>query len=725
MRSRGKVRLCSVVGLLITMVVGCLTLARASSDFSVPPGRQPLPLNVTVGPDKNLWFTELTGEKIGRVTTSGTISEFALSGLQGATGIVAGPDGNIWFTDQLTGKIEHVNTTGGQLKKFSLPAGSYPQGITVGPDGNFWFVDQKQNGVFAIGKISPAGNITEFATKINAGPIQPFAANGYAQIVAGPDGNLWFVNPQLGNLGTFLVGRITTAGTITTFSLADSPQGICAGADGNLWVVESAHVAKITTGGAETEYALSRGGGFSGITPGPDGNVWFTELGHDVGYVTPTGVVTEFAPRTFLSIYYMYGIVAGPDGALWLTGSVTGNLGRLTTSGQLTNEYQLNDGSTPVWNALGSDGAVWFTELTNNKIGRIDTSGNVSSYSIPAQNAGLQGIAAGSDGNLWFLENLGNNVAKITPSGTVTEYSLGQTFQGVFGITEGPDGNVWFGEYISNNIAKVTPSGAITTYSVPTQSASPIMITAGPDGNVWFSENAVSQIGKIDPNTGTITEYPIGAGKSPGAISRGSDGNIWFLENTASSAVGVMSTSGQLLHEYALPFQNFPQGLVLGNDGALWVGQNFPNAVGRITTAGVVSSVPITVTNCTPNDLVVGSDGKLWVTDPASGDISRLSAIGGTGNNIKGVHNKALKGKVAKFVDGTPSANATDFTASINWGDGSKPSAGTVAGPTGGPFTVSGSHTYTQAGDFKVKVTLHDTVDNSNYQAKPGKATVK
>ena len=60
---------------------------------------------------------------------------------------------------------------------------------------------------------------------------------------------------------------------------------------------------------------------------------------------------------------------------------------------------------------------------------------------------------------------------------------------------------------------------------------------------------------------------------------------------------------------------------------------------------------------------------------------------------------------VATFSDVIPNA-ASDFTAAIDWGDGTS-SAGTVTG-SGGAFTVSGSHTYLAAGDNTVLVTLED-----------------
>jgi large repetitive protein len=64
---------------------------------------------------------------------------------------------------------------------------------------------------------------------------------------------------------------------------------------------------------------------------------------------------------------------------------------------------------------------------------------------------------------------------------------------------------------------------------------------------------------------------------------------------------------------------------------------------------------------------------------------------------------------LATFSDANLAAGVNDFTASIDWGDGTTASAGTVgAGTTAAHFTVSGSHTYAAAGTFSVKVTITD-----------------
>src|SRR5436190_15170531 len=67
------------------------------------------PTSITRGPDGNLWFTAITGSKIGKITTSGAVTEFPTSTFGTALGITAGPDGNLWYTTS-GGKIDRKST---------------------------------------------------------------------------------------------------------------------------------------------------------------------------------------------------------------------------------------------------------------------------------------------------------------------------------------------------------------------------------------------------------------------------------------------------------------------------------------------------------------------------------------------------------------------------------------------------------------------------------------
>jgi PKD repeat protein len=67
---------------------------------------------------------------------------------------------------------------------------------------------------------------------------------------------------------------------------------------------------------------------------------------------------------------------------------------------------------------------------------------------------------------------------------------------------------------------------------------------------------------------------------------------------------------------------------------------------------------------------------------------------------------QAFNGTVADLHDGNPGAPISDFTATIDWGDGST-SSGAVSG-SGGDYTVAGAHTYASTGYFDVTVHVDD-----------------
>ena len=164
------------------------------TEYSLPyPGPGSLPLGIATGPDGNLWFTLGSNavNAIGRITPSGTISEFPISTPNsGPVAITSGPDGNLWFTEEDSGFIGRITPTG-VITKFPLPT-STPllRGITAGPDGNLWFTEYFTG---KIGSITTNGVVTEYTT--------PTASSEPWGITAGPDGNIWFTESNANKIG--------------------------------------------------------------------------------------------------------------------------------------------------------------------------------------------------------------------------------------------------------------------------------------------------------------------------------------------------------------------------------------------------------------------------------------------------------------------------------------------------------------------------------------------
>src|SRR5262249_27039557 len=78
------------------------------------------------------------------IVAPAAVREFPIPTFQSnATSIARGPDGNLWFTEGLTGAIGRI-TPAGAITEFTtgITAGAQPNEITAGPDGNLWFTEQ-------------------------------------------------------------------------------------------------------------------------------------------------------------------------------------------------------------------------------------------------------------------------------------------------------------------------------------------------------------------------------------------------------------------------------------------------------------------------------------------------------------------------------------------------------------------------------------------------------
>jgi hypothetical protein len=77
---------------------------------------------------------------------------------------------------------------------------------------------------------------------------------------------------------------------------------------------------------------------------------------------------------------------------------------------------------------------------------------------------------------------------------------------------------------------------------------------------------------------------------------------------------------------------------------------------------------------------------------------------------------------IATFTDPDPTAKTSDYTVSIDWGDGTT-TPGNVTPSATSEFNVIGTHTYATTGTFSAKVTITDTNNPSGVQNSVATAT--
>jgi hypothetical protein len=150
-----------------------------------------------------------------------------------------------------------------------------------------------------------------------------------------------------------------------------------------------------------------------------------------------------------------------------------------------------------------------------------------------------------------------------------------------------------------------------------------------------------------------------------------------------------------------------------------------PQAVVTFTATAfdlVDGSVPVFCTPASGSSFGIGVTTVTCIATDRHGNTAtgsftvtvRDQPIAATGTNISAIEGQAFSGTVATFIDGDATSTVAEYTATIDWGDGSSTTAGAISKSTGGPFAVSGNHTYAEEGSHNFTVTITDTDIKSN-----------
>ena len=299
-------------------------------------------------------------------------------------------------------------------------------------------------------------------------------------IVEGPDGNMYFANPDtFAPNPTTGIGEISPSGSITlhTDPLIDGPQDVTVGGDGNIWFTDPT---------------------------GPDPGAGTGQIGR---FNPTTNAFTFFSSG---SVVFPFNIATAPDGSVWFNGggSVaqrmhTGGTGTAGSLGVTT-----NTGGTTGDIARGPDGNMWITKSNaNHELLRVNpTTGTTQAFDIPAGNVGPRQMTIGPDGNLWFthagLAQPGV-MRYVVGTNTFTNFPL-PSGSNPKGITAGDDGNLWFIRGNTNTIARISPAGTgYTTFTATGLSfgPSPQEIAPGPGNTLWAAGGGSSRrIARIEVN---------------------------------------------------------------------------------------------------------------------------------------------------------------------------------------------------------------------------------
>jgi gliding motility-associated-like protein len=282
----------------------------------------------------------------------------------------------------------------------------------------------------------------------------------------------------------------------------------------------------------------------------------------------------------------------------------------------------------PIDAVTDAAGNIYVADGYNCSIRKIATDGTVTTFAgstncgyadgkgSAAQFNAVYGITIDPLGNLYVIDN-NDRVRKIAPDGTATTLAgsgadktedgtgTAASFQDPRGITIDAAGNL----YITQNdfvVRKVTPAGVVTTITPPPSVSglnTPIGITVDAAGNLYVTDYS-SAIKKIAPD-GTITTIAGRAGSG-------------FTDGTGAAASF-----------------NQPKGIIMDKDGNLYVTDSGNNAIRKITPAGVVTTLPLTMAGTgakatlnNPIGIKIDPSGNLIVVDSDNGRILRITTSG-------------------------------------------------------------------------------------------------
>lgn len=206
----------------------------------------------------------------------------------------------------------------------------------------------------------------------------------------------------------------------------------------------------------------------------------------------------------------------------------------------------------------------------------------------------------------------------------------------------------------------------------------------------------------------TVAIHEIGGSQ----VTANSKANVADAPLTAS-AVTITTTEGQTFSGTVATFNDANP---FGTASDFTATVNWGD--GSTTTAGTVSAVQngfaiagthvyAEAANKLPITVVINDRGGSKAT-AASTAIVNDAPLTATAITFTATEGIAFSGTVATLIDGNSLAKASDFSATIIWGDGSTVEAGTVQAALGGGFVVNGTHTYAKTATRQVAVNIYD-----------------
>ena len=171
----------------------------------------------------------------------------------------------------------------------------------------------------------------------------------------------------------------------------------------------------------------------------------------------------------------------------------------------------LGKGASPHGVIAGPDGAAWITESGLNAIARVDPkSKEVKLFPLPKgfENANLNTATFDKSGMLWFTGQSGVYGRVDPASGKVEAWKAPKGY-GPYGIATTPSGEVWYASLAAITSRASTPQPAPRPWSIRrSPGVGPRRIWSDSKGMLWVSFWHAGEIGRYDPAAKQVEDLP-------------------------------------------------------------------------------------------------------------------------------------------------------------------------------------------------------------------------
>jgi N-acetylneuraminic acid mutarotase len=578
----------------------------------------------------------------------------------------------------------------------NLPAPLGQASAAFGPDGRIYVF----GGATGPGDEGATVNTVQ-AYEPNTGiwkPAEPLrAARSGASALAGPDGRIYLVGGAA--LSAFPAWEeVYTVGT--SVAVADAPLTVTVQDPNFTAGVPFSNVVGFFTdadpGAVPSDYTATISWGDGTSSPGT------------VAYSGVGTLFYVFGSHTYaVEGQYLLGLtVADQGGAASVNDTATSLASLMTVGSMAAAENFGGDGKFYVFGWYNSNGVLDTGEVYDPT---TDTwSGNVPAMPTPQFEPAT---TRGADGKIYLIGGIDQT---SFPTSTVQAYDpSSQTWTSLPGLNParsqamaatGPDGTLYVfggvdanGNYLNSvealnlealSIGEVSSWANLPAMPVPLANAA---VAIGPDGLLYFFGGQTGLRSFINTvyafNFTTRQWKTIGAAKFPlaGATAAlGRDGRIYLFGDP-----GVSNN----VEAYDPVFNSWSEATPPAAGGAAFTGLD-----GQIYIFGNGFSV---------------SGGFSGVFSLEAYNVGTLVSVADAPltfiirNSLNMTEGTSFSGVVGTFFDADPSGVASEYVATISWGDGSS-SEGTVSSNGQGGFDVSGSHTYVEDGSYVLDLSVGD-----------------